>query len=414
MVKGKKTTKKTKNTLPTISLCMIVKDEEAFLEQCLNSVKALVDEMIIIDTGSTDKTKAIAQQFTKKVLDFPWGDDFAAVRNEAIKHATKDWILIMDADEVIAQQDHEKIKQTIQQANKNKVTAFSLAIRNYANKSFTGARKQTWIPLQENDSYSEQAKNFKGYHQDAQIRLFKNYQEYAYAYRVYEDLTLSLASKKANIKETNITIHHYGFTEPANKHQKHKDYFLKLLKKQVIATPTHPKPVFLLATHYFDNGIDEVEGIEKATEKQKEYDQKAIILFERLAKVYKKFEKMYPYLGKLYMRNKRPQDAERVFLYSIKIAPKFKESYLHLSSFYYNQGQKELALKVLMKATTQHLLDADMCVSLGFLLVQNKRPEEAVKILEQGLQRYGQTARPDLIESMKMNLADAKAAVATK
>src|SRR3990167_5438874 len=89
----------------TLSLCMIVKNEEKYLEQCLNSVKDLVDEIIIVDTGSTDKTKEIWKKFDFahkiKFFDFKWIDDFSAARNESLKHAAKDWILVLDADEVL-------------------------------------------------------------------------------------------------------------------------------------------------------------------------------------------------------------------------------------------------------------------------------------------------------------------------
>src|SRR3989344_364212 len=87
----------------TLSLCMITKNEEQFLEQCLNSVKELVDEIIIVDTGSTDKTTEIAGKFTDKIYDFKWCDDFSAARNESLKHATKNWILVLDADEQLDQ-----------------------------------------------------------------------------------------------------------------------------------------------------------------------------------------------------------------------------------------------------------------------------------------------------------------------
>lgn len=85
----------------SISLCMIVKNEEAVLERCLDSLHGLMDEIIIVDTGSTDNTKEIARKYTDKVFDFSWCDDFAAARNFSFSKATKDYIYSPDADEVI-------------------------------------------------------------------------------------------------------------------------------------------------------------------------------------------------------------------------------------------------------------------------------------------------------------------------
>ncbi|MCH8018826.1 glycosyltransferase family 2 protein, partial [candidate division KSB1 bacterium] len=88
-----------KSKKPSLSLCMIVKNEEEYLQECLESIEDVVDEIIVVDTGSTDRTVEIARQFDAEVHHIPWNDDFAAARNESIKHASGDWILQLDADE---------------------------------------------------------------------------------------------------------------------------------------------------------------------------------------------------------------------------------------------------------------------------------------------------------------------------
>ena len=93
----------------SLSLCMIVKNEEKVLKRCLDSVKNIVDEIIIVDTGSTDKTKDIAKKFTKNIYDFKWIDDFAAARNYSFSKATKEYIMWLDADDVILKKDREKL-----------------------------------------------------------------------------------------------------------------------------------------------------------------------------------------------------------------------------------------------------------------------------------------------------------------
>ncbi len=84
---------------PTLSVCMIVRDEEESLPRCLASVKDLADEIVVVDTGSNDRTISIAKSFKAKVFHFTWCDDFSAARNVYLKHATSDWILQIDADE---------------------------------------------------------------------------------------------------------------------------------------------------------------------------------------------------------------------------------------------------------------------------------------------------------------------------
>src|SRR5262245_15178936 len=94
---------------PTVSLCMIVKNEEANLADCLGSVADLVDEIIVVDTGSTDATKEIAVRQGAQVFDFPWVDSFAAARNESLRHASKEWFFWLDADDRIEGANRDKL-----------------------------------------------------------------------------------------------------------------------------------------------------------------------------------------------------------------------------------------------------------------------------------------------------------------
>ena len=102
--------------MKTISLCMIVKNEEAILDRALSSIKDVVDEIIIVDTGSTDKTKDIAFNYTNKVFDFKWNNDFAQARNYAFSKATCEYCMWLDADDVVLPKDKEallKVKESL-------------------------------------------------------------------------------------------------------------------------------------------------------------------------------------------------------------------------------------------------------------------------------------------------------------
>ena len=103
----------------SISLCMIVKDEEEVIARCLESIKDIVDEIIIVDTGSKDKTKEICYKYTDKVYDFKWCDDFSKARNYSFSKASKDYIMWLDADDVILEKDRVKLKELKNNLNKN-------------------------------------------------------------------------------------------------------------------------------------------------------------------------------------------------------------------------------------------------------------------------------------------------------
>ena len=95
--------------MPTISLCMIVKNEEKHLARCLDTVRDLMDEIIIVDTGSADRTKEIAARYTDRIYDFAWIDDFSAARNFAFSMAGCDYIYSADADEVLDEENHQGV-----------------------------------------------------------------------------------------------------------------------------------------------------------------------------------------------------------------------------------------------------------------------------------------------------------------
>ena len=94
-----------------ISVCLIVKNEEKVLARCLDCIKKFADEIIVVDTGSKDKTKSIAQKYTDKVYDFEWMDDFAKARNFSFSKATKDYVMWIDADDTIKDEEIEKLRK---------------------------------------------------------------------------------------------------------------------------------------------------------------------------------------------------------------------------------------------------------------------------------------------------------------
>jgi glycosyltransferase involved in cell wall biosynthesis len=131
--------------LPSISLCMIVKNEEDTLARCLSSVVNFVDEIIIVDTGSTDRTKEIARPFTSDIYDFAWIDDFAAARNYAFSQATMEYILWLDADDFLREKDRSnlaKLKHTLDPSVDSVTMEYHLDHDEYGNVTVKNRRNR--------------------------------------------------------------------------------------------------------------------------------------------------------------------------------------------------------------------------------------------------------------------------------
>lgn len=131
--------------LITVSLCMIVKNEEETLVRCLSSCSTLIDEIIIVDTGSSDKTKEIAANYTDKIYDFAWCDDFSAARNYAYEKATMDYILWLDADDILLDEDVQKLmelKETLPEDIDTVMLKYNTGFDQHGNVTFSYYRER--------------------------------------------------------------------------------------------------------------------------------------------------------------------------------------------------------------------------------------------------------------------------------
>ncbi len=184
----------------TVSLCMIVKEEEEYLSRCLGSIKPVVDEMIIVDTGSTDRTRDIAVIFGAKVFDFAWNGDFSEARNFSLSKAGGSWIFVLDADEVISPIDYSRLKDLIACAQRFPV-AYSITTRNYVQPM----NVPEWVA---NDGKYREEEAGTGWYPSPKIRLFTNDPRMRFEGRVHELVEPSL--KRIGISPTPCTVpvHH--------------------------------------------------------------------------------------------------------------------------------------------------------------------------------------------------------------
>lgn len=167
----------------TLTLSMIVKNEEKYLRDCLESVKGIVDDIVIVDTGSTDNTLEIAKEYKAKIYHFDWINDFSAARNYALQYSLGDWILYLDADERLDPGSKNEIKRII---NTSEKAGYYCTVK----------------------SIDEGAK-FD--HSIRYVRLFKKTPEIKFTGKVHEQIIHSLIENKYKLFHSSILINHVGY-----------------------------------------------------------------------------------------------------------------------------------------------------------------------------------------------------------
>ncbi len=220
-----------------ISLCMIAKNEERFLRNCLESVQGGVDEIVVVDTGSTDATIEIAREFGAKVVNIPWKDDFAAARNVSLQHATGNWALWLDADEELSPGSAAELRRIVE-STKPDVGAYMVRICN-------------WLSHPYRHEGGERA-----FHHAC--RLFRNLPGVEFRGRVHEQNLQSIHNMGfACVHDAALEIDHFGYAGEVmslrNKHQR----FISMLHREVDECPEEwlkSFQLFNLANAYFTAG----------------------------------------------------------------------------------------------------------------------------------------------------------------
>ena len=209
---------------PTISLCMIARNEEEFIGDCLSSAKGLADEIILMDTGSTDHTREIAKSRGATVHHMKWPDSYAEARNAALDHAKSDWILILDADERLDKTSKSLILRAIRNPN---FDGYALYFRNYI---VTGTNPDYFV--------------------HRTCRLFRNKPEYRFVGRIHERIVGSIESAGGKVGEIDALIHHHGYRPDIVENRKKHEKYIQLLLADLRESPTDAFCLYNLGAAY--------------------------------------------------------------------------------------------------------------------------------------------------------------------
>jgi glycosyltransferase involved in cell wall biosynthesis/tetratricopeptide (TPR) repeat protein len=206
---------------PLLTLCIIARNEEANLAACLRSAAGLFGQVVVVDTGSTDRTREVAREFGAEVYDFPWCDDFAAARNEALRHARGRWIFWLDADDFLSEDDRNKLRRLFASLGDDPV--------GYVMKC---------LCLADGRTRSETAVDH--------VRLFPNHPQIRWRWRVHEQILAALREHGVPLRWSDAVVRHTGYRDPAVKRRK-LERDLRLLLLEYAANPDHPFTLFNLA-----------------------------------------------------------------------------------------------------------------------------------------------------------------------
>ena len=216
-----------------LSLCMMVKNEERNLARCLDSVRDLTSDFIIVDTGSTDETPSIAAQYGAKVIPFDFTRiDFAAARNSALDRAHGRWILMLDADEVLEHDGTPKIEKLI-----------------------AGGENAGYF-LERHNHASDSQSPFTDY----VVRLFPNRPNYRYRGRVHEIIDAAILSGGGRLIKTDIRVDH-SFSSDREARRRKNHWYIEILKEEIAADPSDDSRLDFLAAEYH-----QLEMYDEATE----------------------------------------------------------------------------------------------------------------------------------------------------
>jgi len=305
-----------KHLKTSISCCMIVKDEEKVIERCLDRILPLVDELVIVDTGSTDKTMELIKEHDSpkvKTYTFEWCNDFSAARNFSLSKATKDWIFVLDADEVVTEIDRTNLYPN---------TAYRYETRNYTeNILWTGNRNSS------GEYGPDEAGPF--WFPSTKIRLFPNDKRIRFQYPVHEVVEESAYQLGLFIDTSPVPIHHSGRLDLMKEDDKGKRY-LELLKQIVADNPSDIRNLDQLAAH---------------NQVLKRWDD-AISTWERIISLDPKYKAAWHNKGHaLVQRDHDFTEAIKCFEKAMEIDPKDRDARYNYGYSHYKMGNYPKALE---------------------------------------------------------------------
>jgi len=357
---------------------MIVKNEESSLSRCLDSVKDVADEIIIIDTGSTDRTKEIGFKYTHKVFDFKWCDDFSLARNFSMAYASGDWILFVDADEIWENVD------SLRELMNADVDGWILSEKDYKRDSGAGF-------------IVERKMGYEGYTISKRVRLFRN-RGFRFRGRVHERIEGSILDSGGVIKPgdfSGVVVNHYSHAKD--------DYYSKLAEKKVKEDSKNWEAFLELGILYRKTGkVDDAirvlkNGLNLKDSELLQYELGASYLslkqFENAADCFKQVFSRVPTnpdalfgLGICSVRLGKLLEAEKWFLKVLEIMPKHVLALNNLGVVLEKLGKYKEAVDMYNRSIIIMPNNVDTYFNASVVLIKMRQFKAALKCIDKAIE----------------------------
>jgi len=351
--------------MSTLALSMIVRNGEAHLPACLASVRPFVQEIVVADTGSTDRSIEIAREFGAQVIQIPWEDDFSKARNLSLAQVCSDWVLSLDADERLDPAGALRLPGLMS----GDVAGYLVTIRNYV----LSANERIWDkPATLNDASLPESARYPAWVEHLNVRLFRRDPEVYFLHRLHESVGGRILGTGRKLGEAGMLIHHFGLALAGDERARKNELYRRMGQAKIRDNPRD-------AQAHFELGLEEFEHFGDAAA--------ALTCFEEATRLNPRLQVAWLFAGLAAL--KLGQDGQA--LQSFQRARRGGRDTAIIAESegdaHYNLADCDAATRAYRRALLLDPRSATIESKLGLTAVRSGRGEEGLSLLRRALER---------------------------
>jgi tetratricopeptide (TPR) repeat protein len=352
--------------MTSLALSMIVRDAAATLRQCLESVRGIADEIVIGDTGSADSTLEIARELGARIIEIPWANDFSAARNAVLAEVRCNWVLSLDADEIL---DPEAGKSLRKLLGESAAAGYQVSIRNYV----LSLEDRIWDrPAKPNDFRLPAAKAYPAYVDHANVRLFRRDPRIYFVGRVHESVGPRIEELGMRLGHAEFLIHHFGLAADAGTRARKNIFYRELGRLKISEMPDN-------AQAYLELGLVELDNFGNL--------QEALALFERACELNPRLGVAWFFAGLVKVKTGNYDDALRCLKQAEESGHGTSVVAETTGDAHYNQARFSQALDAYKKALKLSPDSSLLESKLGLAIIRNGSMEQGLKRIRRSVEQ---------------------------